>query len=147
MESLEERGSILSFVLDSSVTVAWLFEEETTPAVRAVFDRLVRSAAWVPSLWRLEVANSLHMATRRGRVTAAFRDESLDDLSLLPINVDPETDRQAWGATVQLAAASGLTVYDASYPELAIRRHLPLAALDKELRAAAKASGVKLLGL
>jgi predicted nucleic acid-binding protein len=147
MEILAGRGPALSFVLDSSVTLAWLFEEETTPAVRAVFDGLVRSGAWVPSLWRLEVANSLHMAVRRGRVTAAFRDESLDDLNLLPVSIDPETDRQAWGATLQIASASGLTLYDASYLELAIRRHLPLAALDNELRAAAKTSGVKVLGI
>jgi len=147
MEIVARRGPALSLVLDSSVTLAWLYEEETTPAVRAVFDRLVRSGAWVPSLWRLEVANSLHMAARRGRVTEAFRDESLADLDLLPVGIDPETDRQAWGATLQLAAASGLTLYDASYLELAIRRNLPLATLDQELRAAAKASGVKLMGV
>jgi len=87
------------------------------------------------------------MAARRGRVTDAFRDESLADLDLLPVSIDPETDRQAWGATLQLAVASGLTLYDASYLELAIRRNLPLASLDQELRAAAKASGVKLMGL
>jgi predicted nucleic acid-binding protein len=87
------------------------------------------------------------MAARRSRVTDAFRDESLADLDLLPVSIDPETDRQAWGATLQLAAASGLTLYDASYLELAIRRNLPLATLDQELRVAAKASGVKLMGL
>lgn len=103
MEIVTGRGPALSLVLDSSVTLAWLYEEETTPAVRAVFDHLVRSGAWVPSLWRLEVANSLHMAARRGRVSDAFRDESLTDLDLLPVGIDPETDRQAWGASLPRA--------------------------------------------
>jgi predicted nucleic acid-binding protein len=137
----------MSLILDSSVTLAWLLGEETTSAVQTVFDRIVRAGAWVPSLWRLEVANTLHMAARRKRVTEVFRDDSLTDLDLLPISIDPETDRQAWGTTVQLATSSGLTVNDASYLELAIRRHLPLATLDRELRVAAKASGVKLLGV
>ena len=64
------------------------------PAVRAVFDRLLHSGAWVPSLWRLEIANSLCIVARRGRVTDAFRDNSLADLDLLPIGIDPETDRR-----------------------------------------------------
>ncbi|HEY3826355.1 MAG TPA: type II toxin-antitoxin system VapC family toxin [Bryobacteraceae bacterium] len=144
---MARRGPPLSLVLDSSVTLAWLYADETTPAVRAVFDRLVRAGAWVPSLWRLEVANSLHRATLRSRINDVFRDESLTDLDLLPISIDLETDRQAWGATLQLAAASGLTLYDASYLELAIRRTLPLASLDEELRRAAKTSGVRLMGL
>jgi predicted nucleic acid-binding protein len=112
-----------------------------------VFDRIVISGAWVPSLWRLEVANSLHMAVKRKRISEGFRDDSLVDLDLLPVSIDPETDRQAWGTTLELAVSSGLTVYDASYLELAIRRHFPLATLDRELRTAAKASGVKLLGV
>jgi predicted nucleic acid-binding protein len=112
-----------------------------------VFDRVVRSGVWVPSLWRLEVANSLTVAVRRGRVTGAFRDDSLADLDLLPVSIDSETDRQAWGATLQLAVVSGLTVYDASYLEVAMRRNLPLASLDRELRAAANASGVRLMGI
>src|ERR1019366_603537 len=145
MEDVPRRGPALSLVLDSSVTLAWLYAEEMTTEVRLVFDRLVRSGAWVPALWRLKIANSLQMAVRRGRVGAAFRDESLVDLESLPIRIDGETDRQAWGATLQVADANRLTVYDAAYLELAIRRNLPIASLDRELIAAAKASGVRML--
>jgi predicted nucleic acid-binding protein len=39
-----------------------------------------------------------------------------------------------------------LTAYDATYLELALRRNLPLATLDKELFAAARQAGVALVG-
>jgi predicted nucleic acid-binding protein len=94
----------------------------------------------------LEVANVLEMNVRRGRHDAFFRDAALADLTVLPISIDAETDRQAWGATVRLAARRRLTLYDAAYLELAQRRGLPLATLDKELRDAATAEGVILLG-
>lgn len=79
--------------------------------------------------------------------TPVFGDEAFADLALLPITVDPETDRQAWGASAKLAARHRLTLYDAVYLELARRRGLPLATLDNELRAAAAAEDVVLLGL
>lgn len=136
----------MSLVLDSSVTLAWLYSAESTEEVASVFERVVESGAWVPALWRLEVANVLEMGVRKGRSDAAFRDASLADLALLPITVDPETDRQAWGATAKLAARYRLTLYDAAYLELARRRCLPLATLDSELRTAASAEDIVLLG-
>ena len=45
---------------------------------------------------------------------------------------------------MRLANRHKLTVYDAAYLELAQRRGLPLATLDKDLRQAAKAEGVVL---
>ena len=86
------------------------------------------------------------MGVRRGRTDAPFRDAVLSDLGLMPISLDLETDRQAWGPTIQIAVRHRLTLYDASYLELAKRRSLPLATLDRELRAAASAEGVMLLG-
>ena len=136
----------MSLVVDSSATLAWVYSEETTEAISEVLARLTDRGAWVPALWRLEVANVLQMNVRRGRHDAAFRDAALTDLAMLPISIDPETDQQAWGATVRLAARHRLTVYDAAYLELAQRRGLPLATLDKELRDAATAEGVILLG-
>jgi predicted nucleic acid-binding protein len=137
----------MSLVLDCSATLAWVYDDEATPAVRAVFETVAGRGALVPARWRLEVANVLEMGVRRKRHDAAFRDATLSDLALLPIRVDPETDRHAWGATARLAARYGLTLYDAAYLELARRTDLPLATLDKELRAAALAEGVPLLGM
>jgi len=137
----------MSLVLDCSATLAWVYDEETTEAVRAVFEAVGTYGALAPALWRLEVANVLEMGVRRKRHDAAFRDATLTDLTLLPIRIDPETDRHAWGATVRLAARHSLTLYDAAYLELARRADLPLATLDNELRAAALAEGVPLLGM
>ena len=137
----------MSLVLDSSVTLAAIYPGELTQAVLDVFARVRANGAWVPGLWRLEVANVLEMGVRRCRTDAAFRDATLTDLASLPVRVDAETERQAWGATLRLAVTHKLTVYDAAYLELALRRGLPLATIDDALRTAAQAEDVKLLGL
>jgi len=63
----------------------------------------------------------------------------------LPILVDTETADRAWTATVELAERFQLSLYDAAYLELALRRKLPLATLDAVLIRAAKASGATVL--
>ncbi len=136
----------MSLVLDTSATLAWIYPGEQTAAIAGVFDQVTATGAWVPSLWRLEVANSLEMGVRRGRIEAAFRDATLADLELLPIQSDPDTDKHAWRATLRLAERHRLAVYDATYLELAMRRGLPLATLDGELRKAAAVERVVLLG-
>lgn len=135
----------MSLVLDSSVTLAWVFGDETTPAIRQVFEGIAERGAVVPGLWWLEVANSLTMAVRRKRIDAAFRQAALSDLALLDVTTDQQTASLAWSETLALADKHHLTVYDAAYLELARRRGLPLATLDQELRAAASAIGVALL--
>src|SRR5262249_998168 len=113
LADLESRSGFrpaMSVVLDSSVALAWVYAEETTNAIRQVFELVSQAGAWVPSLWRLEVANILEMGVRRGRHDARFRDATLADLELLPIHVDPETDRWAWKATLRLAEHHRLTL-------------------------------------
>ena len=136
----------MSLVIDSSITLAWLFEDERSPAADSVLRRVTESGAVAPSLWRLEVANALQMAVKRKRITAVFRDASITDLQALEVNIDAETDRHAWTTTLQLAERCRLTLYDAAYLELAQRLGLPLATLDEELRTAGAALGVTLLG-
>jgi predicted nucleic acid-binding protein len=114
--------------------------------VMQVFEFLRRQHAWVPGLWRLEVANVLQMGIRRGRHDAAFRDAALADLTHLPIRVDAETDLHSWDATLPLAERHQLRLYDAAYLELALRRKLPLATLDGDLQRAASVEKVRLLG-
>ena len=111
-----------------------------------LLDRVVDQGATVPGLWRLEAANGLPTAIRRNRIDQGFRDRAIAQLTLLPITVDPDTDRYAWTTTLYLADRFALTPYDAAYVELAQRLMLPLATLDEPLRAAATALGIGLLG-
>lgn len=136
----------MSLVIDSSATLAWLYADELTAPVQSVFDYVVDHQAHVPSLWHLEVGNSLQMALKRGRIDAAFRDAALEDLKLLDIAVDTRTSDHAWGRTLQLAQKLALTLYDAAYLELAQRLGLRLASLDHDLRVAASSVGVGLAG-
>jgi predicted nucleic acid-binding protein len=134
----------MSLVLDSSVTLAWIYPDETMDAIRQVFEDIADAGAVVPALWRLEVANSLTVAPRRGRIAEALQAAALADLAFLDITVDAATDAHAWGGTLHLADCLGLTLYDAAYLELAQRRALRLATLDTALMAAAQALGVEL---
>lgn len=131
---------------DSSITLAWVYSDETTEAGREVFQRVGQAGACVPGLWRLEVGNVLEMGARRKWHDADFRGASIAGLSRLAIQVDADTDQQAWSATLKLAIRHQLTMYDAAYLELALRRDLPLATLDIDLRRAAQAEKVPLLG-
>lgn len=127
----------MSIVLDSSVSLAWVFEDEATEAVDQIFETAITSGAVVPGIWRLEVANGLRMAVRRRRIDMAYVSSALVRLEALPIGIDAETNLHAWKATLALADRFDLTLYDAAYIELAQRRRLPLATLDRKLAQAA----------
>jgi predicted nucleic acid-binding protein len=133
---------VVSQVVDASMTLAWYFEDEQTPACLDVLRDVSRDGAIVPSLWRLEVASGFQAALRRRRITNAFRDASLRDLQTLAISIDAETDRHAWTTTLHLSDRFGLTIYDAAYLELACRVGLPLATADAALVRAAADCGV-----
>ena len=132
------------FVLDCSVTMAWCFDDEATDYTNGVRDSLADVRAIVPALWPVEVANATIVGERRKRLDEARSSRFLSLLKSLPIVIDGETAARAWTDTMHLARAHNLSVYDATYLELAIRRGLPLACLDGKLNAAAKAVGVPL---
>ena len=134
-------------VLDSSVALAWVLPGESSDATDALLDDIANDGAMAPGLWTLEVANVLLQAEKARRITQDERRRSLTTLAALPIHIDPETAAQAWSRTLSLAEGQGLTLYDASYLELALRLALPLASLDRKLRQAASAQGVELLGV
>ena len=135
----------MSFVLDNSVALAWCFEDEQTPAIMALLDRVVATGAMAPLLWPLEALNGLLVAERRRRLEPAKRAELAGLLRALPITLDDETADNSWEDTLRLAERFTLSVYDATYLELAQRRRLPLASMDRALRSAAAALGVEVL--
>lgn len=133
-------------VLDCSATLPWVFADEATSAADALLDDLAAGAhAWVPALWHLEIANVMLGAQRRGRIDRAGVEKFLATLNAFEIEVDDQTIALAWSKTLGLAEAYGLSAYDAAYLELALRRGLPLATLDQDLRRACGKAGVKTL--
>lgn len=135
----------MSFVLDNSVALAWCFEDEQTPEVMTLLDRLAEEGAVAPQLWPIEALNALITAERRGRIDHATRVLLADLLTQLPIALDEETAQHLWGATAELAERHRLSAYDATYLELALRMGAPLATRDAALIRAAKSEGVIVL--
>lgn len=133
------------FVPDASVTLPWRFEDEATPWTEALLNRIEGGEqAVVPAHWPLEVVNALS-AQRRGRVTAEQISEFVDDLSALPIRIEPPSGPAQWPAIISLAEKHRFTAYDAAYLELALRTGLPLATLDGDLKEAARAEGTGII--
>ena len=134
----------VQFVLDCSVVLAWYFPDEANSYADAVARQLSTIDAIVPSLWPLEVANGILMGERRKRSTIEQSTRWLAFLESLPITIDGEPAANALRETLTIARTHGLSAYDAAYLELAIRRRLPIATLDRRLRIAAAGSGVAL---
>lgn len=132
-------------VLDCSVAVSWCFEDEASPVTDTILERVRDEGALVPALWHLELGNVLVQAERRQRLTAAATATRLALIGALPIVTDDQTPDRALREVLTLAGAEGLTTYDASYLELAMRTGLPLASRDAALVDAARRCGIKSL--
>ena len=126
------------------MTAAWVFADERAEFADQTFKRLDWDRAVVPTLWWYDIRNVIVIVIgeRRGRLTAIAAAECLNLLETIPIDVDVvRVGRTVWN----LARRHRLTFYDASYLELAIRRGLAIATLDRALIAAARAERVELL--
>ncbi|MBA2751955.1 MAG: type II toxin-antitoxin system VapC family toxin [Actinobacteria bacterium] len=133
----------MTIVIDTSVTMAWCFEDEETLAADEVLDRLRDGDAAVPSLWQLEVANVLLVAERRGRISEAQAERFVSLLEQLPIRVDADVVDVT--SVLGVGRRHGLSAYDACYLVLAERLGAPLATLNAALAAAGRAAGVTVL--
>jgi predicted nucleic acid-binding protein len=132
----------MPFVLDASIAACWAFEDEDHPVAAIALERIRTDEARVPSLWWFEVRNTLIVNERRGRLTETDVAIFLRALSRLDVTVDRALEEVA---VLSLARRYRLTVYDASYLELAQREGIPLATLDAELASAARAAKIRLI--
>ena len=130
------------FVLDASVAACWLLDDEDAADANAALERLGQEDALVPQLWHIEIRNCLLVARRRRRLSGDDLGERLRALAGLPVRTDADFDPDS---SFALADRHGLSLYDALYLNLAQRRGIPLATLDKTLRGAAIAEGVVLV--
>ena len=132
------------FVLDCSTAMAWCFEDESNLRADAVLASLASNEAIVPSVWPLEVANTLAVSERRRRVAEADIKSFLQMLKGLPIAIDDQASRRAFDEALSLARRWQLSAYDAAYLDLALRTGCPLASLDGPMNEAAVGLGVAL---
>jgi predicted nucleic acid-binding protein len=133
----------MPFVVDASIAACWAFPDEQDPRADAALARIRIEDAVVPSLWWFEICNILVVNERRKRITESGTNSFLRELDRLRIRVDREPEEST---VLRLARAHRLSVYDASYLELALREAIPVATLDNELAAAAIAEGTDLIG-
>ena len=135
----------MSFVLDSSAALAWVLPDEGSTYADELLERLIAEGAVVPPIWPLEIGNVLLVALRRGRLRQEEFEVAVERLARLPIEVDIEATDHALAGVLLLAAQFGLTTYDAAYLDLAHRRNLALATLDKRLRTACADAKIEVL--
>jgi predicted nucleic acid-binding protein len=132
----------MKFVLDASVALCWCLGGEGEDYALRVLDRLRRAEAIVPALWPAEVTNGLIAAERRKRIGPGDAASARRLILALPVSVDPVDQRRSFQDIPRLARAYGLTAYDASYLELALRLEIPLATLNTPVSDAAADEGV-----
>lgn len=128
----------MSIVLDTSVVISWLSSDEADTYADFAVERAATEKAIVPYLWYYEVFNIIRMQEKRKRITGEEADGMVRDAKALRVIVDSHPIAAAAPQILELARRHDLTVYDAAYLELALRRGLPLATLDKELIIAAQ---------
>ncbi len=130
----------MPFVVDALVSIAWVIGDEVSPAADAARQRLLHDDAVAPSLWWFEVRNVVLVNERKGRLSRDRAEGALALLRRQPVTLDHAADEER---LLDLARVHRLTVYDASYLELAHRLAAPLSSLDRRLVAAASAAGVQ----
>jgi predicted nucleic acid-binding protein len=126
------------FVIDNSVVMSWCFEEESDAYSEGVLDSLADGEAFVPGIWPLELGNVLLVAERKKRLSEASVVRFLELISSLPLSVEQESPQRILSEIVSLARQLGVSTYDASYLDLAMRMELPISTLDASMRKAAR---------
>ena len=136
----------MDWVIDSSIALAWALPDKTSKgAERFLSQILVGNIFWVPALWWYEMANALLMAQRQKRLTEAERIRLIELYRKLPVQTDMTLDPDIISRFHTLAIEYNLSAYDTAYLELAQRRGLGLATVDRQLRSAAQKAGVKVV--
>lgn len=131
-------------VIDASVTLAGYLRDEESAAARNFFRNLDAWEVHAPAIWPLEVANGLLVASRRNRLSFEAAEGILGGLATYVFHIDRQADLHASRRLLSLARSYELTVYDAAYLELALRRSADLATLDSKLSRAAEMAGLAL---
>jgi predicted nucleic acid-binding protein len=130
-------------VLDASALVSLAAPDERSSEVSALVGRALKGELELISSEhaKLEVAEALNRALRRGRFTDEDHHEAVELLSSIPLVYRPLAAPVATYAG--FAVSFGLSAYDAAYLALAIEESATLVSVDSMLADAAERAGVR----
>ncbi len=135
----------MAIVVDASVSATWFLGDETSSFGKKILNRVADEGAYVPAIFRWEIANLLLTAERADRISADDVDAAIDALRDLPITLEEPGSRVFAGADIRFARFYNLTAYDAAYLSIATNGGLALATLDDPLARAARDLGITVL--
>lgn len=129
------------FVIDASITLTWCLVDELSETTHQLLEKMMLHNMFAPSIWRYEITNALCLAERKGRISIPQIQVFKSLLAELPIEIE---ETQAMDPIFDLAKKYTLSVYDAAYLELAVRKNGILVSFDKALQKAAALHGIAL---
>jgi predicted nucleic acid-binding protein len=133
-----------SIVIDASVALSWCFPDETSDYADSVLLALENQTIMVPAIWAVEITNALLVGERRKRIRRPEIQRFVDLLKGLSVVEDRQPFADTVSNVLPLAREYDLSSYDAAYLDVALRREIPLATLDRELQKACTAAGIKI---
>ena len=133
----------MNAVLDGSAALAILLPDECESKAAAAILKVLDGSETlhVPEHWWAEVANGIIVAERRRRLTQVESTTAFEEAGEIEPETDVERARLMRDAPA-LARLYSLTVYDAAYLELAMRKKATLITLDAALGKAAAKAGI-----
>jgi predicted nucleic acid-binding protein len=130
-------------VIDASVALAWCFPDEASDYADSVLLAVESQTVIVPAIWAAEITNALLVGERRKRIRRPEVQRFVELLKGLNIVEDAQSVADAVRNIFPLAQNYSLSAYDGAYLDVAVRRDIPLATLDGDLKKAALAAGIK----
>ena len=137
-----------AFVLDASVTAAWLLPDAASAHTQRLYARIRRHEVdpQAPNLWLWECSNLIATGANSSRIPLGSVEGLWGVLDAIRHRVElHELAPAQHKAVLDVALTTGLPVYDAAYLWLAQSLRLPLASFDAAQVAAARQCGIPVL--
>ncbi len=132
----------MPIVIDASAIMPLVMDDEDDAQAASLVERIKAEGGIVPALFWYEIRSVLARAERTGRGTLEKREKFLALIDSLSLDYDFPAPSDA---LFSITGRHALTIYDAAYVELALRKQCSLATQDVALAKAARSEGLQVL--